>query len=81
MESIFDWITVLTFCVLAVIYLQRSAADDPQDKVWHYLPPALGCAAANWLGDNVSPILGVVGLVVVLAYIHYVLRPQIRLGR
>ena len=80
MDSIFDWITVLTFSVLAVIYLQRSAADDPQDTVWHYLPPALGCMAVNWLGENVSAILGVAGLVGVFAYIHYVLKPSFRVG-
>ena len=81
MESIFDWITVVTFAGLAVLYLQRSSADDPQDKVWHYLPPALGCMAVNWIGENVSAIAGVIGLVAVLAYIYYVLKPKFGLGR
>lgn len=81
MDSIFDWITVLTFAVLAVIYLQRSASDDPQDKVWHYLPPALGCMAVNWVGENFSPLLAVIGLVAVLGYIYYVLKPQFGIGR
>lgn len=78
MESIFDWITVLVFCGLAVLYLQRSATPDPQDKVWHYLPPALGCMAVNYVGDEGYPIPAVALLVAVLAYIYYVLKPLSR---
>lgn len=78
MDSVFDWITVLTFCGLSVLYLQRSVAEEPKDKVWQYLPPAIGCMAVNWLGENVSAVLGVAGLVVVFAYVYYVLQPNFK---
>jgi hypothetical protein len=76
METIFDWLTVLTFAGLAVLYLQRSAASEPTDRLWHYLPPAIGCAIVNYLGNEGYEIVGAIGLVLVLAYIYYVLRPR-----
>lgn len=75
METIFDWITVLVFCGLAVLYLQRSAASEPNDKIWHYVPPALGCMTVNYVGNEGHPLLSVTLLVAVLAYIYYVLKP------
>ncbi|MES2492304.1 MAG: XrtV sorting system accessory protein [Pseudomonadota bacterium] len=77
METIYDWLTVLLFGALAVLYLQRSAADEPTDRVWHYLPPAIGCAAANYLGNHGQGILAVVIIVLVMVYVFYVLRPRI----
>lgn len=76
METIFDWLTVLIFAGLAVLYLQRSSMPDPPDRIWHYLPPAIGCAGVNYLGNEGYTILGVVGMSGVLAYIYYVLKPR-----
>ncbi len=76
METIYDWLTVLLFGGLAVLYLQRSAAAQPTDRVWQYLPPSVGCAAANYFGNHDSGLLAVVLMVLVLAYIFYVLRPR-----
>jgi hypothetical protein len=78
MESIFDWITVLVFCGLAVLYLQRSASPEPKDNIWHYPPPAVGLMAVNYLGDEGYAIPAVALLVAVLAYIYYVLKPLSR---
>ena len=78
METIFDWLTVLIFSGLAVLYLQRSAAERPTDSPWHYLPPALGCAASNYAGNHVYPTLGVALMFGTLAYIFYILRPRLR---
>lgn len=75
MESIFDWITVLVFCGLAVLYLQRSAMPDPPDKIWHYLPPAIGCMTVNYIGNEGYTVPAVALLVATLAYIYYVLKP------
>ena len=79
METVFDWISVLTFACLAVLYLERSASAEPKDKVWHYVPPALGCALANYLGNEGYEVGAVVCLVAVIAYIYYALRPQLGL--
>lgn len=81
METPFDWLTVLTFVGLAVLFLQRSTEDTPRDKVWHYLPPAIGCAVVNYLGNQGYDIIGLVGLVAVLAYIYYVLKPRLGTGK
>ncbi len=75
METIFDWLTVLTFAGLAILYLQRSAAPEPQDRVWQYLPPAIGCSLVNYFGNQGYTVLAALGLVAVLAYIYYVLKP------
>lgn len=75
METIFDWLTVLTFAGLAVLYLQRSAEAEPRDRIWHYLPPAIGCAVVNYVGNEGYAVVAAIGLVAVLAYIYYVLKP------
>jgi len=76
MSTIYDWITVITFAVLAIIFLQRSAGEPIEgDHMWKYLPPALGCMGANWLGNNDYAIPAVALLVGVMAYIWYVIRP------
>jgi len=73
METVFDWLTVLTFVGLVVLYLQRSSMPEPPDKVWHYLPAAIGCAAVNYLGNKDYPLVAAGGLVIVFAYIYYVI--------
>lgn len=77
METIFDWLSVLLFCGLAVLYLQRSVAPEPTDKVWHYLPPAIGCAGANYLGNEGFTVVAVALLIATTAYIYHVLKPGI----
>lgn len=77
METVFDWITVITFAGLAVLYLQRSSAEEPQDRIWQYLPPAIGCAVVNKVGNEGYPLLAVLGLVAVLAWVYYVLKPRV----
>lgn len=77
MSTLYDWLTLLTFCGLAVLFLQRSAADEPQDEIWQYLPPAIGCAVVNYLGNEGYTIPALAGLAVVLAYIYFVLKPRI----
>ena len=73
METIFDWLTVITFGALAVLYLQRSSMAEPRDSTWHYIPPAIGCAMVNYLGNQGYPYLAVIGLDAILAYAYYVL--------
>jgi hypothetical protein len=73
METVFDWLTVLTFVGLVVLFLQRSSQPDPPDTIWHYLPAAIGCAVVNYVGNHGYPIPAAAGLVAVLAYIYYVI--------
>jgi hypothetical protein len=70
------------FAGLVVLFLQRSTAPEPRDHMYQYAPPAIGCAVANYVGNQAvargDPMLGVIAVVIMLAvvgYILYVLKP------
>lgn len=83
MQTIYDWVTVAIFAGLIVVFLQRSVGDgEPQDSILSYLPPALGCAVSNYFGNeglehgNVAyQVLAALGIVAVLAYTYFVIKP------
>jgi hypothetical protein len=76
LETVYDWITVAIFGGLVVLFLQRSMAEaEPQDTILHYLPPAVGCAFANYVGNHGQGPLSALIVVAVLAYIVLVLKP------
>ncbi len=76
MQTPYDWLTIAIFAGLIVIFLQRSVGDDePVDSIWHYLPPMVGCAVANQLGNHGYQVFGVLGIVAVLAYTWFVIKP------
>lgn len=78
METVYDWITIAIFGGLVVLFLHRSVQQgEPQDTIFHYLPPAVGCAAANWVG-NPPQNQGLISFLIVLGvlvYIGLVLKP------
>lgn len=76
-ETIFDWLTLAVFTGLVVLLLQRSAQEEPSDHLWQYAPPAIGCAVVNYVGNEGYSLIAAVGLVAVLVYIYYVLKPRI----
>jgi hypothetical protein len=75
MHTTYDWITVAMFAALVVLFLNRSVMDAPPDRVWHYLAPAIGCAAANALGNEGMDALAIAVLVAVAVYVFMVLKP------
>lgn len=83
MQTVYDWVTVAIFAGLIVIFLQRSVGEgEPQDSILSYLPPAIGCAVANYFGNegleqnNVAfQVLATLGIVAVIAYTYYVIKP------
>lgn len=83
METPYDWITIAIFAGLIVIFLQRSVGDtEPQDSILSYLPPSLGCMGANYFGnegwetgDTLNHVIGILGILAVLAYSYFVLKP------
>ena len=75
METIWDWLTVGIFAALIVLYLQRSTQEEPQDTIWQYLLPSVGCAVTNYLGNETYHLAAAAVLVATLAYIYFVLKP------
>ena len=76
METVYDWITVAIFGGLVVLFLHRSMQEgEPQDTIYHYLPPAIGCAIANYVGNHGQGPLSAIIVVGVLIYVVLILKP------
>lgn len=75
METAYDWITLALFGGLIVLFLERSSKDEPTDHLWQYIVPAVGCAVANYAGNNGQQIIAVAIIVGVMVYTHIVLKP------
>ena len=58
-----------------MLYLQRSSQDDPQDNIWQYLGASIGCAVANYLGNEEQHLGAIAVILATLGYIFYALRP------
>jgi drug/metabolite transporter (DMT)-like permease len=81
METPYDWITIIVFAGLIVLFLQRSQGEA-RDHLWQYLVAAVGCAATNYLGNEALKLdlpgyhFAAIGLgVATLAFIWFVLQP------
>jgi hypothetical protein len=75
MSTIYDLVTIILFAGLVVLFLQRSVSPEPQDKMYQYAPPAIGCAVANYLGNAHQDAWAVIIIACVLAYFIFVLKP------
>jgi hypothetical protein len=75
MQSVYDWASVLLFCVLAITLLHRSMHPPFRDRIVIYLPPALGCAVGNWLGNERHAAGAVFVLCASALYLVLVIRP------
>lgn len=74
METIWDWTTVFCFAGLVTLMLQRSMMDEPPDSLWHYAPPAIGCAVVNYIGNEGYHAPAALGLALIGLYVHKVLK-------
>lgn len=75
METVFDWVTLAIFAGLIVLFLQRSSEAEPRDSLWQYLVAAVGCAVANYVGNEVNEVAAIAVIGAVLAFIFIVLKP------
>jgi hypothetical protein len=93
-ETVYDWLTVMIFAGLIVLFLQRSTGEtEPRDSIWQYLTASVACAVANYIGNDkngaISDAIGDTGrhllavaiIVGVLVYVYYVLKPFDRTPR
>lgn len=78
MQTPYDWASLAVFAALVVLLLQRSLADPPPDRLWQYLPPAVGCALGDYLGNQGNGLVAAVVLACTVAYILIVLKPRFR---
>jgi hypothetical protein len=77
METPYDWITMAVFVGLIILFLERSTAPEPVDTIWHYIPPSVGCAFANYAGNEGYGWAAIAILIGVGAYVLLVLKLQI----
>jgi hypothetical protein len=75
LSTLYDLITVILFAGLAILFLQRSMEQPSSDRIIHYLPAAVGCAGANWLGNHHQDAFAIVAIVATAAYAYFVLKP------
>ena len=77
METAYDWITIGIFAGLIVLFMQRStsALEPGNDPLWKYLSAGVGCAVANYLGNEELHIPAILTLIVTVGFIFYSLRP------
>ncbi|MBB4641763.1 XrtV sorting system accessory protein [Rhizorhapis suberifaciens] len=81
MSTIYDWVTIGLFAALIVLFLQRSTDEGPEvDSIWHYLPPSIGCAVANYFGNEGMNGAAVAVLAATAAYTWLVLKPFMATG-
>ncbi len=82
MHTVYDFLTIFIFAGLIVVFLQRSMGDyQGDDPMWRYLVAAVGCAAANYLGNAGYAIPAVLLIVATLAFIVHTIRPFPRFPR
>ena len=76
MTTLYDLITIGLFAGLAILFLQRSLGPpNDKDRIYYYAPPAIGCAAANWFGNQHQDIVAIAIIVASIAYTFIVLKP------
>ena len=77
MHTVYDWVSLAIFAGLVVLFLQRSTSDRAEKDVslLFYLAAGVGCAIANYFGDQGQDLVAIVLLAVTLAFISYFLKP------
>ena len=81
METVYDWVTVIIFAGLIVLFLQRSVGPE-RDHLWQYLAAAVALAVLNQVGNaaieqdnSLYHVIAAGGILAVLAFIQIVLKP------
>ena len=76
MHTPFDWVAVIIFAGLLVLFLSRfSGANAHDEPLWPFLVATGGCAGINWLGNEGYYLPAVAAVAAVLYFIHRYLDP------
>lgn len=77
METVYDWVTLGIFAGLVVLFLERSMKQETQenDSLLLYLAAGVGCAVANYFGNEGQHLIALALIAATIAFIFYFLRP------
>ena len=77
MDTIYDWVSLAIFAGLVVLFLQRSTSENPgQDaSLLYYLGAGVGCAVANYFGDQGQNLIAILLLAATVTFIIVFLKP------
>lgn len=77
METPYDWITVGIFAGLIVLFMQRSMSEEPRegDSLLLYLAAGVGCAVANYFGNEGQHLVAILVIAGTLGFIVHFLKP------
>ena len=78
METVYDWVTVAIFAGLIVLFVQRSTSEveaQQHDSLLLYLVAGVGCAVANYVGNQGWHLIAIPLIAATLLFIVYYLRP------
>ncbi len=68
MSTIYDYISVLGFIVIVVLYFHYN--NKQEQNFTGYFWPSLGCAFTNYFGNKGYPIVAFVLIAVTILYIY-----------
>ena len=77
MDTIYDWVSLAIFAGLVVLFLQRSTSEHSgkDASLLYYLGAGVGCAAANYFGNQGQNLIAILLLAVTVAFIIFFLNP------
>lgn len=77
METIYDWVSLVIFAGLVVLFLQRSVGEraEKDASLLYYLAAGVGCAVANYFGNHGQDLVAIVLLAATVAFIIFCLKP------
>lgn len=77
MSTVYDWVSLGIFAGLVVLFLQRSTGEhvEKDASLLYYLGAGVGCAAANYFGNEGQHAIAVALLIATIAFIVYFLKP------
>lgn len=77
MKSVYDWVSLAIFAGLIVLFLQRSIGErsEKEASLLYYLVAGIGCAVANYFGNDGQDAVAITILLATIAFILYYLKP------
>ena len=77
MNTAYDVVSLAIFAGLIVLFLQRSMSDegDHDGSLVQYLIAGIGCAAANYFGNNGQHVIAIVLTLGTVGFIFHYLKP------